>query len=145
MRTQLQALAHTKALDLPVDIDKEAPLLHVPLPKSMDAVVLLTESIGVAVRTPFPIFTHWLHRQRPSMRNAKAVKDKFITGEVEKTRHRFMGKADLNKDVRCAMDDILRREILMSEKEGRQPEFHSRGMYDEVLYYLDILMKTANS
>ena len=132
MRTQLQALAHTKELDLPVDIEKEAPIPHVPLPKSIDAVVLLTESIGIAVRSPFPIFTHWLYRQRPSMRKAKAVKDKFIAGEVEKTRHRFMGKADSNKDVRCAMDDILRREILLSQKEGRQPVFHSRGMHDEV-------------
>lgn len=52
--------------------------------------------------------------------------------EVEKTKERFEGKSENNTDVRCAMDDIIRREILLSEKENRAPMLHSRTMHGEV-------------
>jgi hypothetical protein len=69
------------------------------------------------------------------MRKSYAVKEKFIKDEVEKTKHRFMGESREDGNLTCALDEMMRREILLSEKEGRAPIFHSRAMYDEVLSF----------
>jgi hypothetical protein len=73
----------------------------------------------------------------PYMRKASAIKEKFLKEEVDKTLNKLVGNSPAAKaidmDVNCALEDILRREMLLSEKEGRPPIFHSRDIYDEVV------------
>jgi hypothetical protein len=67
------------------------------------------------------------------MRKAKTIKEDFIKPEINKTQTRFQTVKDEKRNVKCALDDILKREMLVAEKETRSPRFHSRAMYDEVL------------
>jgi hypothetical protein len=133
IQAQLQLCSSRKSLQLPSSLDKEVEFPYAPYPAAIQSIITLTDSLETSMKSPVPVIAHWLLRKMPSMRNAKAIKDKFIKEEVEKTKNRFQGKQENDREVRCAMDDILRREMLLSEKENRAPMFHSRAMYDEVL------------
>lgn len=131
-RAQLQLCSSTKSLQLSGSLDDEAKFPDAPNPAAKQAIITLTESLETSIKSPFPVIAHWLLRKTSSMRKAKAIKDDFIREEVEKTKNRFTGRQENEREVKCAMDDILRREMLSSEKENRAPMFHSRAMYDEV-------------
>jgi hypothetical protein len=122
-----------KSLDLPSDVDKEVHIPEAPDPPIFKTIVTLAESIETSTKSPVPRMAHWFLRQMPYMRKAITFSLEFVKVEVEKTRKRFMGIPANEWEVSCALDDMLRREMLLSGKEGRQPMFHSRAMYDEVL------------
>lgn len=131
-KAQLRYCADIKAIDLPKDVDKEAHIPHAPDPPVHQAILTLSESVGVAVKSPLPVLTNWVLTKLPYMRKAKSIKDNFLKEEVEKSLRKLVGKAAEDMDVDCGKDEMLRREMLLSEKEARQPLYHSRGMYDEV-------------
>ncbi|KAL5323528.1 hypothetical protein ACEPPN_008066 [Leptodophora sp. 'Broadleaf-Isolate-01'] len=135
-KATLRGLSSIQNLELPINTDTEAKIPDAPLPESMAAVVHLTETLETSVKSPIPVLVHWVIRQLPSYRKATAIKDNFIRDEVEKTRIRFEGRSEKDLDVRCAMDDIMRRELSACEKEGRAPMFHSRAMYDEIFGFV---------
>lgn len=128
---QIKICSSLKEVKLPGNIDEAAMVPMAPNPPPTQSVLTLSHSLETSVKSPIPIFAHWVLRQLPYMRRAIKIKDDFIRQEVEKTRQRFSADKS-SKDVRCAMDDIIRREMLLSEKEGREPMLHSRAMYDEV-------------
>jgi hypothetical protein len=68
----------------------------------------------------------------PHMRRATAAKETMIATELEKARARFSGEAAEEPVARCAMDDILRRELAAAEKENREPVYNTRTVFDEV-------------
>ncbi|OWP04689.1 hypothetical protein B2J93_5708 [Marssonina coronariae] len=135
-KASLRNLLSAKTIELPSDIDAEAPIIDAPLPPCMQSVITLSESLETSLKSPLPVLAHWFLRQTPAMRKAIAVKDKFIKEEIDKTIARFAGKQEKDMDVRCAMDDILRRETLLADKDGREPMFHSRSMYDEIFGFV---------
>jgi hypothetical protein len=132
IRAQLQLLSRVKELNLASDVNKEAIIPAGPNPPTIQAVITLVDSLETSLKSPVPVLAHWFLRKTPSMRKAQAIKDNFINEEVEKAANRFLGKIENDGEVRCAMDDIIRREVLIAKKEGRAPVFHSRAMYDEV-------------
>jgi len=132
-RAQFQYFASIKALDLPSDVDKEVQIPQGPDPVIFKAITALVMSVGLTAKVPLPALAHWLLRQFPYMRKLKAVKDEFLKGEVEKSLQRFAGTVGDDIQVNCGTDEVLRREKLLSENEGRAPLYHSKGMYDEVL------------
>jgi hypothetical protein len=119
-------------LQLPSSIDKVVEFPTAPNPAAIQSILTLTASLETSLKSPLPKLAHWFLRQTSSMKKAIAIKDNFIKAEVEKTKGRFEGQQEKERDVRCALDDMLRREMLLSEKENRAPKFHSRAMYDEV-------------
>jgi hypothetical protein len=130
-RAQIQVCSAVKNFDLS-NVDEESTFPQAPNPSAIQAVLTLTHSVEACIKSPFPRLTFWMLRQTPTMRNAKAVKENFIKEQVNETIQRFGGLAKKERDVRCAMDGILTREIALAEKDGRKPMFHSRAMYDEV-------------
>ncbi|CZT01291.1 hypothetical protein WAI453_006830 [Rhynchosporium graminicola] len=135
-KATLEKLSPLKSLNVPVDKDTGVTFPHVPLPACIGAVQEVAHSIQVSITSPSPVHVHWVIRQLPSYRRATRAKDDFIRDEVEKTRIRFEVKSEKDLDVRCAMDGIMRREMMACEKEGREPMFHSRSMYDEILGFV---------
>lgn len=131
-KSALRSLSSIQNVDLPSNLDKEVVIPETPLPAGMAAVVSLVDTLAISVTSPMPVLTHWVIRQLPQYRRNHRIRDNFIRDEVEKTRLRFEGKAEKDLEVRCAMDDIMRRELIACEKEGREPMYHSRAMYDEV-------------
>ncbi|PMD44624.1 cytochrome P450 [Hyaloscypha variabilis F] len=135
-RAQFQYFASIKALDLPSDVDKEVQIPQGPDPVIFKAITALVMSVGLTAKVPLPALAHWLLRQFPYMRKLKAVKDEFLKGEVEKSLQRFAGTMGDDIQVNCGTDEVLRREKLLSENEGRAPLYHSKGMYDELFGFI---------
>jgi hypothetical protein len=131
-KTQLRMLSQLQTLSLPDDVDKAVPIPETPYPPVLHSFIVLTDSLETSVQSSSPVVAHWFLRKLPYMRRAIRAKENFIREQIEKTKDRFQGKEQDYRDVRCATDEILRREILLAEKEERAPVFHSRGIYDEV-------------
>lgn len=126
---ELQQLSSTKDLPLPASRDTAVTFPAYHRPAAFESIMTLTESIEVSIKAPFPKFAHWMLRQMPYMRKARADKERLIHDEIEKGVKRFQSG---DRKKRSAMDDILHRELAAAKKEGRQPVYHSRMMYDEV-------------
>ena len=103
---------------------------HTPEPEIFKAILTLTDSIETTNKSPIPKYAHWVLRQMPYMRQAYATKEKFVREQVENSLNRFSA----DDETRCALDSMLGRERLLSEKENRSPMYHSRAMYDEVCH-----------
>jgi hypothetical protein len=132
-RAQTRYCASIKTLDLHKSVDMEAHIPHRADPAIFQAVTTLVDSVGIAIKTPVPATANWILGKFPYVRNSHAFKKKFLAGEVEKSIQRLSAVKDADDtQVSCAIDEILRREMILSEKEGRAPLYHSRGMYDEV-------------
>ncbi|KAI1622060.1 cytochrome P450 [Exophiala viscosa] len=113
--------------DMPVDI----PRTH--RPATFEAITTLTESMEISIKAPLPRLAHWCLRQLPYMREARAIKERLIHDEVEKGVRRLSSGDHIR---RSALDDILHREVAISEKEGKQPAYHSRVIYDELFGFI---------
>jgi hypothetical protein len=128
----LRMYSSMKSLALPMNIHAEDLIPEAPWLSPMMSITTLADSLETSVQSPFPVLAHWFLRQMPAMRRAHAVRDNLIEKEVAKTLTRLRRRAERDGDVRCALDEMIRREMMLSEKEGRAPIFHSRAMYDEV-------------
>ena len=129
---QHRICASMSSVQLPSSIDQVAEFPTAPNPPAMQSILTLTASLETSLKSPLPGLAHWFLRQTSEMKKALAIKDNFIKAEVEKTKERFEGQHENEREARCALDEVLKRELLLSEKENRAPMFHSRAMYDEV-------------
>ncbi|KIX99549.1 uncharacterized protein Z520_05125 [Fonsecaea multimorphosa CBS 102226] len=130
---QLQQLSAAKSLDPPQSLTDPISFPAFHRPADFEAIATLTESLEVSVKAPFPRFAHWVIRQFPYMRKARAYKEKLFSDMVvESLRKQSSG----NQVKRSALDDILQRETAAAKKEDRQPEYHSRAIYDELFGFI---------
>lgn len=130
---QRQLLMSNPDIDLPRKFDEPVEFLTATRPPVFEAILTLTESLETTVKSPLPRLHHDLLRQMPYMRKARAVKEAFITTEIEKRVARFES-GDTVK--RSALDDVLQRELNAAKKEGRIPNLKSRAIYDELFGFL---------
>ena len=126
--------AHLQQLTAaPVQIaqSQEEPVdfLHARRPIGFQAITTLTESLEACTKSPVPRLAHWILRQMPYMRKARADKEKLFTDMIRQSIKRI----ESGEQVRgSALDDILMRETAIAKKEGRPPIYYSRTIYDEV-------------
>lgn len=130
-KTQLEFFSTMKAVDSPSNEGSEVVLPRAPSLLTVQSIMTLTQSIETSLKSPVPALAHWLYRKTSAMKKAVKVKEEFIRQEVRKAQERFEKQADKSK-IQCAVDNILRREAMLAEKEQRKAEFHSRDIYDEV-------------
>jgi hypothetical protein len=102
------------------------------MPPAQKSILTLTESLEAAVKSPTPRLTHWFLRCLPYMRKARMAKEEMIANELEKGKTRFTQGRKEDQVARCAMDDILHRELIAAKKESREPVYDTRAIYDEV-------------
>lgn len=100
-------------------------------PPIIDAFITLTQSMVVCTESPIPRLHHWLLRKLPSMRRSKALKEAMISHQLAWALRRFSGKG-VEQTSTCVLDNIVRREIKIAEKEKRAPDCQSRAIFDEV-------------
>ncbi|KAL2828394.1 cytochrome P450 monooxygenase [Aspergillus cavernicola] len=135
INAQRQLLAGTTSINttiLSTDIDEPAVFPEAPIPDAPKSILTLTESLESVMISPLPKFTFWLMSQLPYMRRARAAKETMISTELEKAKVRFSGNTKKDQVARCALDDILHRELAAAEKEGREPVYNTRTIYDEL-------------
>lgn len=125
----LLAYASIDRLKVPETADLPVEFPTAQRPATFEAIITLTESLEISIKAPLPRLAHWFLRQLPYMRKARAIKESLIHDGLE-TGIQQLSSGDHIK--RSALDEILHRELAMSQKEGRQPVYHSRAIYDEV-------------
>jgi hypothetical protein len=144
-KAQLKLYSSIKAVDLPSDLDAEAVLPSAPYPAAVQSILTLTQSVETSIKSPVPVLAHWALRQTSAMKKAYKDKERLTKDEIEKALKRSKGRSEKDNHVKCAIDDFIRREILLAEKEKRAPEPQSRGMYDEVWPSNVALVQTLDS
>ncbi|KAF5023423.1 hypothetical protein F66182_4523 [Fusarium sp. NRRL 66182] len=113
--------------------DDEYEFEPVPLDEESGFFTTLTDSIGLAIRSPAPVIHHFLYRNlSPKMRRARAGRDQLRNREI----NRSIERRRLGHPQRCALDSMLAREDVIAEKEGRRPNYHSQTIMSELLGYL---------
>lgn len=132
-KAQLSLYSTIESVDLGNDPNAAVDLPSAPLPAAVQCMLTLTESVETSIKSPVPVLAHWMLRQTAAMKKAYKDKDEFIGAEIDKALKRARGaKAYEQNAAICAIDDLVYREMLLAEKEKREPQVKSRGMYDEV-------------
>ena len=131
-KAQLDLLSSLNSINTTLGHDGTITFPVAENPPAFQAILTLTDSLTITLQSPVPPLHHWFLRQLPYMRSAKAYKDQRINDELEAAKRRFMDGGEKDQVTRCAMDDILRREIAIARKEGREPAYNTRTIQDEV-------------
>ncbi|KAI1135154.1 cytochrome P450 monooxygenase, partial [Hypoxylon sp. FL0543] len=134
-RAQLELYSGNETVDLPASMDAPVKLPSAPYPPAIHAVHTLTQSIETGLKSPIPWLAHWALRQTKGMKEAFRSKDIFIGEEIAKSLRRSSGQSK-DAEVTCAIDDMLRKEISLAEKENREAALHTTSIYDEILSLL---------
>jgi cytochrome P450 len=114
------------------------------VPEVFSAIINLGASTKIAQLTPFPRLASRLVTKLPYMR-AAAIKDHFVRQKISEAV-RCIEQDELEQ--LSAVISVLLREKEVATKEGRLPEYHRRGIYDElfgsVLGGFDTMATTAS-
>ncbi|KAK7711053.1 hypothetical protein SLS63_012755 [Diaporthe eres] len=82
--------------------------------------------------SPMPKGKWWLVKRRPEFRKAFSVKKAYVQEEIAKSLRRLGENGNEEKRALSAVDLMVLREKKLAENEGRQPEYFSPTMIDEV-------------
>jgi hypothetical protein len=122
--TQTRTLSTLAAIGVPSDTDAEALILAVPTPEAYDAIVKVADSSGIPLKSPFPLWHHWLAvRLGPGLRKAVVQKDKIIQDQLARAWKKHGSTSAGERLGECAVDLMLQREVQMADKEGRPVEY----------------------
>ncbi len=106
-----------------------------PLDPELKSFVYLTESLGVAFRSPLPRLSHWWYLQKAESKRAVQLNNRIIRRKINESIVRLeKGSVDdeAKSQLKCAVDQILWRERAAAEKRGVRPDFHRKAVYHEV-------------
>jgi hypothetical protein len=123
MKSQVEFLSSINKIDQPQGRDVPVEFPKAPIPPASKAILTLTDSMEIAVKSPLPRLHHWLLRQLPYMRAAKVYKDRYISETIEVARLKFYDTSENDKSVNSALEHLLRRELVAAKKEERAPEY----------------------
>jgi len=133
-RQQLDFLRSLPQLDVSTSPEGSAIIprkAHVP---DIAAIHKFGQHVGTQFKAISPTWAHACKVLTSSaLRNAIARKNAMIRSEVERTLER-MKMGDVG--MRSAMDNIVMREKISAEKAGRNPDFHSPQIYDELFGFI---------
>ncbi|ELR06955.1 hypothetical protein GMDG_08189 [Pseudogymnoascus destructans 20631-21] len=135
-KAQLKLYSTIKSIHLENDLDSPVELPSAPYPAAVQSILTLTDSVETSIKSPVPVLAHWVLRQTSKMKKAYKDKDQVIGDEINKAVKRATSKDAKEKTITCAIDDFVQREMLLAQKENRQPEAQGRGMYDEILGFI---------
>ncbi|KAI5212138.1 cytochrome P450 [Aureobasidium subglaciale] len=140
IESQANMLESIPDLSLPGSKDKAIRFPQAPHPPAFDAILTLTSSMEPLISSPFPKIHHWFLRQSKSYRDAKRYKDQEIDNMIKMAVHKFANSQTValekqGKD-RSAIDHMIRRELLASRKEGREPQYDTPAAKDELFGFL---------
>lgn len=138
----IQSAAH---IAMPAD---QQDAINLPKPqasRAVESMLIITEALDETITSPFPSLTHWLIRQRPRYRRARAYQAELVQERLHDAQQRLVNKEKMsgNEDenggfhaITCAADHLVRREAQMAAKEGRAPVYDSPQAIDELLGFL---------
>ncbi|KAK6213215.1 cytochrome P450 monooxygenase [Colletotrichum tabaci] len=104
---------------------------HAPSNPVIEALFKLSDSLETAMKSLFPVLAHWFLRQGQGMKAAIRLKEELLRRQVDLSAARVHSSPE-DHAVRCAVDEMVRRERGLAAKEERTPAFHTRFFYDEL-------------
>lgn len=99
------------------------------------------EAVGTSVSIPFPSLFHKINNCRPSLRRSYACKDKMLTKQIGLALKRL----EAGREVKSALDYMLKREINAAKKAERRPVLDSPYMRDELYGYIGAGHETSST
>ena len=142
VRSEIETLyTEASSIELPKDKDHPASLPSASRSDMYNAVAYLTNTGEGLMASPFPVLHHWFIRQSSRYRSNSAIKDQEIRNLTKRARdrfHRISAADDEGKEHdTCAMDLVLRREVIAAQKAGVEvPEGERPAIQDELLMLL---------
>lgn len=100
------------------------------LDSELEALLDIPEMMATAQRNPFPWLAQRLRLLRPRHAKAMWFRKKLIWEETKKSLKKLTEKGEVSKT--CALDHLIWREMLSARRAGREPDFYSPVIRDEV-------------
>ncbi|KAK1085086.1 hypothetical protein LTR48_004853 [Friedmanniomyces endolithicus] len=130
-KNQLECLRGIDRLDGPTETDTAFAFPTAADPDDFTAIMTLAESVEIPMSSPMPRIHHRLAlRFLPRLASATKMKDRLIKEHIDASWLKF--SAAKEGDTRCALDLIIRREVLIAGKEGRAPAYDTQVIADEL-------------
>lgn len=104
------------------------------LDEVLSATLALVDTVEDVQGSPFPDLSWVWVNMKPRIRRATKIKEQYITEELRDAIGRLDGVGE--ESVKSAVDYMVYREKALAEKEGRQPDYFSRVMMDEVFGFI---------
>lgn len=113
----------------------DEPVAFDPVPTDdvVNASLELVAAVEDVQGSPFPDLKWWWVNNKPRIRRATQVKEKYIRDEVADAVRRLKSSTG-EEFVKSAVDHMVFRESKLAEKEARKPDFFSRVVMDEVRF-----------
>ncbi|KAM0546759.1 hypothetical protein ACHAPJ_010687 [Fusarium lateritium] len=121
-------------MEVPEDVDNAVSFSEHSPTDIFSAILTLAESVSDTQLSPAPALTSWILRCFPYMRNAKAIKDKFIQDKVDEGIQLI--ENGVTTQPKSAIHSVLLRERELATKDGRQPDYHSNAIADEFFGFM---------
>src|SRR5256714_6951297 len=132
-KSQIDALSPLESISLPIDDDSPVNFPTAPTPPAFNSIITLTQSVEIALSSLFPRQHHWFALNCfPRLRSAMKEKNKLIKERLDEAWWKFSQHHDREDYIRSATDLIVQREVAMAKKEGRQPQYDTPVIRDEL-------------
>ncbi|KAJ9610803.1 hypothetical protein H2200_005580 [Cladophialophora chaetospira] len=113
------------------------PFSRLPMDAEGQAIIDLTESISVGLRSPIPYLHSWILLRLPPLRHAVKIKENMTRRQIDLAVAKLVDSdEEARRNAKTGLEYLVVRERASARKEGRKPKFHSRYIYDELLGYL---------
>ncbi|KAK2025769.1 cytochrome P450 [Colletotrichum zoysiae] len=100
--------------------------------EKLQATLDVAASIEKLQGSPIPRLKWWFLEKLPSMRRTFRIKKAYVREEIAKALRRLQEVGNEESKALSAVELVVLRERKMAENEGRQPDFFSETMVDEV-------------
>ena len=103
-------------------------------------------TVGLAHSSPAPRLHQWLALNfHPKYRHARLEKDRLIQGRIHESWKRLYENVSKEETTNCAVDVIVQRELTLAKKEGREAQYNSPAIQDELFGLLFAGHDTTNA
>lgn len=136
-KMQLALLASQESVPLPADSETPAEFPIAKEPEAFTSLLMIADSVEYAVKSPLPVLTHrFVVNTFPSLRKATQQKTELLQGKLDESWKKFSESGGSSGDIRHALDLIVQREWTMANKEGREAQYKTPVIEDELLGFL---------
>lgn len=124
----------------PSNVNKPITFPEGSIPPFLSAIITMTNSLMLTQLSPLPKPTYKIAKMFPSLKNAIATKETYITSKIDESLALINSsnpdQADNSQLPQNAIHSVLLRERQLALKEGRTPNYHSRAISDEFVSFL---------
>ncbi|KAF1845896.1 cytochrome P450 [Cucurbitaria berberidis CBS 394.84] len=131
-REQVTLLSSKKNIELPPSVDLEVGFPRASAPPEFDAILRLTDTIEIVIKSPAPRLVGRLLRWVPRISKLLKLRDEMISAQISKAEKRMAHTKGTADKISNAVDHVLRRELMAAERQNRAPHYQSKVIIAEL-------------